>query len=147
MATTNKFSNPDIPAGDCLRFYADCLIIKPLQAVFCLPCVCCAMAHKNHEEEREIKVLEERGKMDREKTEGTIEGQPSQQPDMTMLPDASKPRDQWPAEWHSGYDHHADQVKRGAKSDDAAKTDAGGEGDKTIKDKLADGVLKIATAG
>ncbi|KAI0489806.1 hypothetical protein F4859DRAFT_167707 [Xylaria cf. heliscus] len=148
MATPNKFSNPDTPAGDCLWLYADCLIIKPLQAIFCLPCVCCARVHKNHDNQREMDgISQEKGNREKRGSDGTVEGQPSQQPDMAILPDASKPIDQWPAEWHSPrHGHSKEQVKKGVKSDDAGVAEAGGMRDKTVKDKLADGVLKIATA-
>ncbi|GAP84799.1 hypothetical protein SAMD00023353_0801120 [Rosellinia necatrix] len=131
MATPNKFSNPDTPACDCLRLYVDCLIIGPLQGIFCLPFVCCARAHKNHQKQREPEGTA---------LASTAESQPPQQPDMAMLPDASKPKDQWPAEWHSPVaTGHVERAKRGGEAEDASE--------KSTKDKLADGVLKIATVG
>ncbi|KAI8956153.1 hypothetical protein F4801DRAFT_4096 [Xylaria longipes] len=147
MATPNKFSNPDTPACDCLRLYAGCLIINPLQAICCLPCVCCAWAHKQHQKQGGILdgVSQEKEITDKRESEGTIDDQPSQQPGMAMVPDASKPKDQWPAEWHSPrHGTYTDQAKKSVKRDDA---EAGGTKDKTIKDKLADSVLKVATAG
>ncbi|TGJ80185.1 hypothetical protein E0Z10_g8586 [Xylaria hypoxylon] len=144
MSTPNKFSNPDVPACDCLRLYANCLIIGPLQAIFCLPCVCCARAHKDHEKQRQIDgISQTKGHREREESQATVEDQPSQQPDMTMLLDASKPKDQWPAEWAHG---HAKQESNGVKGDGTRAAEVEGTGDRTVKDKLADGVLTISTA-
>ncbi|KAI1170560.1 hypothetical protein F4777DRAFT_108755 [Nemania sp. FL0916] len=124
MANSNKFSNPDTDACDCPRYYANCLIVKPLQGLLCVPCVCWAWAHKRHEkEEQESRI---------------IETQPPRQADMSMLPDASKPREQWPAEW---------RYPRATALERAKKAENKMAAEKTGKDKLANGVLKIATAG
>ncbi|KAI0458779.1 hypothetical protein F5B21DRAFT_459407 [Xylaria acuta] len=67
---------------------------------------------------------------------------------MAMLPDASKPRDQWPVEWHCPrHNNHIGHVNEGVRRDDAGVVEMGGTKDKTVKDQLADGVLKIATGG
>lgn len=131
MATPNKFSNPDVSVCDCPRQYASCLVIGPLQGIFCLPFVCCARAHKDHEKQKQQQG-DIRGHEKGKGSDGAVEDQPSKQPDMTMLPDASKPKDQWPVEWR---DHSA--VSATVQPDSAEY--------KTVKDKLADGVLKVAT--
>ncbi|KAI0419201.1 hypothetical protein F5X98DRAFT_84024 [Xylaria grammica] len=147
MVTPNKFSNPDVDACECPRFYVNCLITGPLQAIFCLPCVCCARAHKDHEKQRQEQRRIDGTPQTKQPGKGkepqaTIGDQPFQQPDMTTLPDASKPRDQWPAEWTDG---HPEQAWKGLKRDEATAAEMGGTGGKTMKDKFADGVLK-ATA-
>ncbi|KAJ3577532.1 hypothetical protein NPX13_g3037 [Xylaria arbuscula] len=84
--------------------------------------------------------------MEAKVSQGPIKEQPSQSPNMSMLPDASKPREQWPAEWHYA-------AATGAARQMTEKTDGSGAGvehagdERTVKDKVADGVLKVATFG
>ncbi|KAI1347358.1 hypothetical protein F5Y01DRAFT_318799 [Xylaria sp. FL0043] len=107
MSTPIKFSNPDTPACNYLRLYADCLITYPLKAIFYLPF-----------------------------------------PHMIGLPDASKPRDQWPAEWRPPETgNHAQPLKKDMSDNRTGSPKVDGVEDKIVKNKLADGVLKIATFG
>lgn len=59
---------------------------------------------------------------------------------MAILSDTSKTRDQWPAEWH--YAVANGSAKQATKD---AETGAEHVWDRSVKDKLADGVLKVAT--
>ena len=89
MATPNKFSNPDTDCKDCPCFYFNCLVLNPLQAILCLPFVCCARAIENSEKNKNV---------------GDVNYDippPAKHPPMVMVQgDASKPRSQWPQDWH-----------------------------------------------
>lgn len=87
MATPNKFSNPDVPVGDCLCGYLGCLV-TPILSLLCLPCACCAFEKRNRR-----KQAEQRGE-----TAGPVEDTPTPAP--PMIGDAAKPKDQWPEDWH-----------------------------------------------
>ncbi|KAI1856070.1 hypothetical protein JX265_011967 [Neoarthrinium moseri] len=114
MATPNKFSNPDTPAGDCLCGYLHCLVIEPAKAIFCLPCVCVA-----------------REKLNREKQNPRIVDQ-APAPAAQMQGDASKPRDQWPESWRNP------EANGGL-----LKKESPSQQEKTAAEKFRDGILAV----
>ncbi|KAI1276196.1 hypothetical protein F5Y07DRAFT_399699 [Xylaria sp. FL0933] len=110
MSTPIKYSNPDTPACNYLRLYADCLITDPLKAIFYLPFPTVSTASYD------------------------------------WAPRASKPRDQWPAEWRPPETgNHARSLKKDMSDNQTGSPKVDDVEDKIGKNKLADGVLKIAT--
>ncbi|KAH9884687.1 hypothetical protein F4778DRAFT_787559 [Xylariomycetidae sp. FL2044] len=122
MATPNKFSNPDTPMSWCLCAYAKCLVVKPLQAIFCLPCTCCAWELKNRSKQREASGANI--------PEVPISEQPA--PAQPMQGDASKPRDQWPSTWRDPVERREHMVEAEQPS----------EKKPSLEDKFVKGVLK-----
>ncbi|KAI1330983.1 hypothetical protein F5Y16DRAFT_321620 [Xylariaceae sp. FL0255] len=135
------FCNPESPPSECLCAYAHCLIIGPLQGIFCLPFACCAQAHKNHQKERD---RNEKRHREEEKAAGeTVNDPPARQVDMSTLPDASKPRSEWPANWRESEKATTGTENQG----EGGRAISDGNEDEARKGKSTnDGVLKLATA-
>ncbi|KAI0815872.1 hypothetical protein GGR55DRAFT_675484 [Xylaria sp. FL0064] len=101
-----------------------------------LACNCLRLPHQTHRKQRETSEKE---------SHETVQSQQSQQPDMTGLPDAPQPRDQWPAEWYAPETgSHAQSPKKDTSGNQTGSAKVDGVEEEIVKDKLADGVLKIA---
>ncbi|KAK3326133.1 hypothetical protein B0H66DRAFT_530138 [Apodospora peruviana] len=134
MSKMNKSPKSDSDdAKGCFLMYFNCLVVAPLQAIFCLPFVCCARRMERTEKNKIISGAYVPDPPPATKSE-TAAGMP--------MGDASKPKDQWPADWHAP---QADEQHPGgpvARTDYAGGTSGGGLGPNPTKMKFINGVKK-----